>query len=93
MNTMNILKLTLFSMSLVFMTLIAISFILNLFKILFYDRDNQKIKSAGNIEPKNIKEEILDDEQTLIAILTAAVAASNGSRISNLRVRNIRRIS
>ena len=95
MNTMDILKLTFFSMSLVFTALIAISLILDLFKILFYDRDNQKREKSilSNINSQNIKEEILDNDQTLIAVLTAAIAASNGTRVSNLRVRNIRRIS
>lgn len=92
---MDVLKLTVMSMTVVFASLLAILFILELFKVLFYDRD---IKKKESIENKNVKETTkesvdLTKDHVLAALFTAAVAASNGKKASNLRIRSIRKIS
>lgn len=92
---MDVLKLTVMSMTVVFATLLVISFILELFKVLFYDRD---IKKKENIENRKVKETTkesvdLTKDHVLAALFTAAVAASDGKKASNLRIRSIRKIS
>lgn len=88
----DVLKLTVLSMTVVFLSLLSISLILELFKVLFYDRDNKK---KQNETIKEIKNETVDlnREDVLAAIFTAAVAASNGKRTSNLRIKSIKKIS
>jgi len=53
----DVLKLTVLSMTVVFASLYAISLILELFKIIFYDRDNKK---KENMKKENKKEEIIN---------------------------------
>jgi len=94
-GVMDVLKLTVMSMIVVFVSLLSISFILELFKVLFYDRD---IKKKEAIKNQNIKESTkesvdLSENHILAALFTAAVAASNGKKASNLRIRSIRKIS
>lgn len=96
---MDVLKLTVMSMTVVFASLLTISFILELFKVLFYDRDIKKKESIENkksIETtkESVKESVdLSKNHVLAALFTAAVAASDGKKASNLRIRSIRKIS
>ena len=80
---------TLFSMGIVFITLLAISFILDIFKVTLGKED--KNKKEERIKP--IQEEIQqEDEEEIVAVITAALAASIGKSADELIIKNIKRI-
>ncbi len=91
---------TIFSMAVVFVALLIISYLLKGFKVLFYKKKTQKIKTnvAKTVKEKVAvtNEEIIisnDDEEELIAVITAALAASLSKSISEIRIRNIKRVN
>ncbi|MCM1991650.1 OadG family protein [Oceanirhabdus seepicola] len=99
----DVLQLTVLSMSVVFASLFAISLILELFKIVFYDRDikkkekqneNKKDESV-NQTTERVTETVVDleDKNVLAILFTAAIAASNGKHASNLRIKSIKKVS
>ena len=91
------LMVTVFSMIIVFSTLLAISFILKCFKVVFYKEKNANVTKAKKVTQKESsatkdpkpKQESNDEE--LIAILTAALAASLARPTSDIRIRKITR--
>jgi len=100
----DVLKLTVLSMTVVFASLFAISLILELFKIVFYDRDMKKKEKMKNEVKKNenvsqttesVTETVvnLEDKKVLAVLFTAAIAASNGKHASNLRIKSIKKVS
>ncbi|SHK09534.1 OadG family protein [Tepidibacter formicigenes] len=93
-------KITFLSMSIVFISLLVISQILELFKVVFYKKDLQKqnskdLEAAVTISKDNKYEEInkLDEEIDLVAALTAAVLASNNHNNSKIRIKSIKRVA
>lgn len=89
------LMVTVFSMGIVFATLIAIYIILKGFKVLFYKekKDNvTKVKKEALKETTVTKEYMLNQEnEELIAVLTAALAASLSRPASDISIRKITR--
>lgn len=86
---------TLIGMTIVFGVLIILMLVLMLFKVIFY-RDPAKQKKAEPIaEPviETAPNEAEEDEEELIAILTAAVAASLNTTTYNLKIKSYRRIA
>ncbi|MTI68300.1 MAG: hypothetical protein FH753_17095 [Firmicutes bacterium] len=84
---------TVFSMFIVFLTLIVICFVLFGFKKLFY-KENNIVKNKTK-KPERKRETIKnknEDEEELVAVLTAAVAECMGKNSSQIRIRNIKRI-
>lgn len=88
---------TLFSMGIVFLTLIVIAFILGGFKSIFYKDESKKTsikKEAPPIGDNAVvedTEELVNDEE-MVAVIAAAIAAHTGSNIENLNIMNITRI-
>lgn len=87
---------TVFSMGIVFLALLIISYIIDGFRFIFY-KDNKKVDKEQKkaIEPKkNVPQEIIneEDDEELIAVITAAIAASISRPVSEIKVKNIRRI-
>lgn len=83
-------------MSTVFIILIMISIIISLFKYIKKDEDTQKAeetKVTACVETK--KESIEDemDEQELVAVITAAIAASLQTTTDKLVVTSFRKVS
>jgi glutaconyl-CoA/methylmalonyl-CoA decarboxylase subunit delta len=89
---------TLFSMGIVFLTLIIISLILGGFKAIFYKDDSKKTSVKKETPPigdnaiAEDTEEIVDNDEEIVAIIAAAIAAHTGNRVENINVKNIRRI-
>ena len=86
---------TLIGMGIVFIVLIALSYMLDILKIV----SNRDKTDKGDKEPKDLEEilepiieEQQEDQEELIAVIGAAVAVMMGSQ-SNIIVRSIRRVS
>ncbi|WBW97091.1 OadG family protein [Oceanirhabdus sp. W0125-5] len=101
---MDVLKLTVLSMTVVFASLFAISLILELFKIVFYDRDikkkekqkseTKKIESVSQTTESVTETDVdLEDKNMLAILFTAAIAASSGKHASNLKIKSIKKVS
>ena len=88
---------TLFSMGLVFITLLAISFILDGFRAVFYKKSPQKkVEKVQQSPVKTVEPTIVEteqDDEELIAVITAAIASSLSKSTSDIVVRNIQRVS
>lgn len=94
------LKVTGLGMGIVFSVLIILMIVLCLFKVIFYKEPKQEAAAAADVpeapapvsavrqEPEND----MDDEE-LIAVLTAAVAASLNTSTYNLRIKSYRRVN
>ncbi|WP_054871663.1 OadG family protein [Caloranaerobacter sp. TR13] len=87
---------TVFSMGIVFLALLVISYIIDGFRFIFYkddkkvDKDPKKAITPEKSVPKETINE--EDDEELIAVITAAIAASISRPASEIKVRNIRRI-
>ncbi len=87
------LGITLFSMITVFVVLLAISFLIDLMRKLVHREDKKVIepKKLEKVETEELVEETMDEEE-LVAVIAAAVAASMGVGIPDINIRSIRRI-
>lgn len=90
------LNVTLFSMAIVFVTLIVISFILTGFKSMFYKDDKKtpvkkEVPQVGDNMVVDSVEEIIDNDDEIVAVIAAAIAAGTGEAIENINIRNIKR--
>ena len=74
---------TVICLAVVFAVLIFISFLISLFKYI------PKLEAA--LSKKDKKEEELSDDLELVAVITAAIAASAGTSTDGFVVRSIRR--
>jgi len=96
---------TVFSMAIVFATLLIIDIILKGFKAFFYNSDK---KSNANKTSKKVETNVKstkpsidngnntdsgEDEEELVAVITAALAASLARPASEIKIRKIRRVS
>ncbi len=85
---------TIIGLSIVFAVLIVLMIVLMLFKVIFY-RQPKPQAAASAWETKSdsaaAAEGTMDDEE-LVAVLTAAVAASLNTSTYNLRIKSYRRI-
>ncbi len=85
---------TVIGLSIVFAVLIILMIVLMLFKVIFYKDPKKAVKTAEvKTEAPAAVEETADDidETELIAVLTAAVAASLNTSTYNLKIRSYRR--
>lgn len=88
---------TLLGMGIVFIVLIALSYMLDALKVLANrDKTKKEVKKVESmedtIEPEIQEQEDEEDEEELIAVIGAAIAAVMGSQ-SNIVVKSIRRIN
>lgn len=88
---------TLLGMGTVFIVLIFLSFVISLFKFI-YKFQNKSKESEKNVASSNAnatataEEEELVDDLELIAVITAAIAASEGTSTDGFVVRSIKRV-
>ncbi len=87
---------TVVGLSIVFGVLLVLMIVLYLFKVIFY-KDPNKAKKEVKVEtpvekPVEVMAEVTEDEDELIAVLTAAVAASLNTSTYNLNIKSYRRI-
>ncbi|WP_130805377.1 OadG family protein [Senegalia massiliensis] len=89
---------TVFSMAIVFSTLVVISLILTGFKSAFY-KEEKKEPVKKRVLPVNQNtvventEEIVDSDEELVAVIAAAISAATGQSVENIYIRNIKRVS
>lgn len=92
------LMVTVFSMVIVFLALLIISYLIKGLQN-FSQKDKKKSKETiENIDLVNSEKEVekveesLNDEE-LVAVIAAAIAASIGVDVSNVRIKSIKRVS
>ena len=90
-------KVTALGLTIVFSVLIILMIILFLFKVIFYkDPSKKKATKAAETAVESVKampkEEAKAVDEELIAVLTAAVAASLNTSTYNLKIKSYRRI-
>lgn len=89
------LLITVFSMVVVFVVLLLISYIINLLKIFSKEKTpSQPVVKELAVEAKadDLSEELeAEDEYELIAVITAAIAAMTGKQMSEIQIKNIKR--
>ncbi|MGF7060884.1 OadG family protein [Brassicibacter mesophilus] len=85
---------TLFSMGLVFVTLLTISLILDGFRAVFHKKGPQKKEEKAQQPPVKKEAPIVETEEDeeLIAVITAAIASSLSKTTSDIVVKNIQRV-
>ena len=84
---------TLVGLSIVFAVLIVLMIVLMLFKVIFYKDPKKKAADPAPVvvqETPAVKDEEVDESE-LIAVLTAAVAASLNTSTYNLKIKSYRR--
>lgn len=86
-------------LGIVFLVLVILMLVLYLFKVIFYKKgsDNKKTidtTPAVDASPavQTVQDEPEENEEELIAVLTAAVAASLNTSTYNLQIKSYRRI-
>ena len=93
---------TVLGMGTVFVVLIFISFIISLFKYIsvFENRKKEQKEDTASVGVDNAiaqivsnEEENVEDDLELIAVITAAIAASEGTSTDGLVVRSIRKVN
>lgn len=82
---------TLFSMGVVFATLLVISLILDVFKVVFAEKKSQEVKKGPQPQTITATPEPMSTgtDEELIAVITAAIAAYIGKGTDKLIVRKI----
>ncbi|RKD33939.1 hypothetical protein BET03_08055 [Thermohalobacter berrensis] len=89
---------TVMSMGIVFLALLAISYIISGFEKVFYKRDNKTVVKKDSQNKKvtknmdNEKDKTDEDEEELIAVIAAAIAANLSKSIKDIKIRSIRRV-
>ena len=86
-SIMESINITISSMTIVFLTLILISFVLSLFKYIFKVKPQEKKEVKKN--PIDFKEE---EEDKVVVALAASIMAGEGKINPNLHVKRITRI-
>ena len=92
---------TVFSMVIVFITLIIISYFIDGLKLFSSGKKEGKKDNAAKIEP--VKDEVeqiknenacseAEDDMKLVAVIAAAIANSMGVDVSDVQIRSIRRV-
>jgi sodium pump decarboxylase gamma subunit len=85
---------TIFSMAIVFISLLIISYLIKGSKVITNKGTKMKKTSQKLVAKEANMENIKDDEnEELIAIISAAVAASLGVSIPEMNIKSIKRIS
>ena len=81
---------TVIGLAIVFAVLIILMIVLSLFKVIFYKKPKtQAAPAAAPAQAAPVEDDT--DEEELIAVLTAAVAASLNTSTYNLRIKSYRR--
>lgn len=94
------LTITIFSMVVVFIVLIAISYLIEILRITTNGKKGKEEPKKAIVEEKAVEkkeqivsEEKVNDEELVAVIAAAAVAASLGTTIPQIKIKTIKRIS
>ena len=85
---------TIFSMVVVFISLLVISYLIDLMRVSVSKKDKKAVDTNTNQQaPQPVVNAVVEEDDTeLVAVITAAIAAMTGTSTSGLVVRNIKRI-
>ena len=85
---------TIFSMVVVFISLLVISYLIDLMRVTVAKKDNKAVDTKIIQQaPQPVVNTVVEEDDTeLVAVITAAIAAMTGTSTSGLVVRNIKRI-
>ncbi len=84
---------TLFSMVVVFISLLVISYLIDLMRVTFNKKDNKAVEKTIQQSQQPVVNIVVEEDDTeLVAVITAAIAAMTGTNTSGLVVRNIKRL-
>ncbi len=86
---------TVFSMVIVFLTLLIISYLIDGLRVATEKEDNvQEVKTQDSVvEREPVVEELDVENEELVAVIAAAIAASEGLSIPQVKINTIRRVS
>ncbi len=88
---------TIFSMAVVFFSLLAISYLIDLIRVMLGNSEKKKTPVQTAQAPVAAAPAPVaptqEDDTELIAVITAAIAAMTGAKANGLVVKNIKRIS
>ncbi|MEE1224563.1 MAG: OadG family transporter subunit [Clostridia bacterium] len=87
-------KVTVLGLAIVFSVLIVLMLILMLFKVIFYKdpkKKTVKVEETAPVQTVEVTEPQMNEEE-LIAVITAAIAASLNTSTYNLQIKSYRRI-
>ena len=87
-------KVTVLGLAIVFAVLIVLMLILMLFKVIFYKDSKKKtvkVEETAPVQTVEVSEPQMNEEE-LIAVITAAIAASLNTSTYNLQIKSYRRI-
>ena len=99
LNLMQALYITISSMVMVFIILLVISGVLNLFKYIFKNENSVKIPNDNDIAKDTVKNNSaeenfeIDEEEKVVVALLASIMAGDGIPNPNLHIKRITRIS
>ena len=99
LNLMQALYVTISSMVMVFIILLVISGVLNLFKYIFKNENSVKIPNDNDIAKDTVKNNSaeenfeIDEEEKVVVALVASIMAGDGIPNPNLHIKRITRIS
>lgn len=86
---------TIFSMVVVFLSLLVISYLIDLMRVLMSKKDNKQVETKTIQQPSSVivnTAVVEEDDTELVAVITAAIAAMTGTNSNGLVVRNIKRL-
>ena len=91
------LMVTVFSMVIVFLTLLIISYLIEGLKSFSQkDKAEETVKNIESIKTEKKQEIIEEDEysndEELVAVIAAAIAANMGVDVSNVKIKSIKRV-
>lgn len=86
----------LFSMSIVFLVLLIISFMMDLIRVVFGKKEESKVievvnKPNNNLVTETEKDENIEDDKEIVAVIMAAIAAQNSCSIRDIKLKSIKR--
>ena len=99
LNLMQALYITISSMVMVFIILLVISGVLNLFKYIFKNENSVKIPNDNDIAKDTVKNNSaeenfeINEEEKIVVALAASIMAGDGIPNPNLHIKRITRIS
>ncbi len=88
------LLITVFSMVVVFVVLLAISYLIDLLRIVTSDNRNEKVENIVMEKPKVIKGTKVEgksNNEELVAVIAAAITANMGVEISDINIKSIKK--
>lgn len=88
---------TIFSMAVVFLVLIGISYLINVLKVATNNNKKESKEATNSTESVKVSEPVekagnIEDEE-LVAVIAAAIAASMGVAIPDINIKSIKRVS